>query len=399
MDFDLTPDQEAMRDAGKRLVERHITPVLERHPRDRALPKEELRTMLHHFAGMGLTSARLPVAIGGSGISMLDYGIVFEQIPPAVALGLMSHEGSSARLYADGNDEQRSRLLPDFIAGRKIFCTGSTEPDAGSDPRGIKTRLVQREGKLVLEGRKQWVSNIAVCDAILVTCLDCRDGRPGTRVVKVVLERERSSFEAAHIDMVGYQQGWLGEAVFDETPVFPENVVESARGGIEVLKASWGINRPLFSLSAVHLAQRAYDIAREYAGVRQQFGQPIASRQLVQKNLSDIATAIQTSRLLCYQALSMFDHGKGTEGMAAMAKRHAQNACREAIWQAMNLLGAMGLSIEARVEALYRDVNMIAVGDGTNEILALIHGREITGMEALRGPRAEAKTVNRASAD
>ena len=385
MHFSLTPEQELLRDSTLRLVQREIAPILERYPADRPLPKAELLAMLRAFRKLGLTSPRLPESVGGSGMAMLDYGIMFEQIPPAIGLALMAHEGSAARLFAEGSDEQRARLLPDFIAGDKVFCTGSTEPDTGSDPRGVRTRLWQRGGGLFLDGRKMWVSNIAECDAILVTCLDCRDGKPGDRVVKVVVERADSPFESEAIDMVGLRQGWLGEAVFDACPVDPANVVESERGGTEVLKASWGINRPLFSLLAVHLAKRALDIALDYARVRRQFGKPIAAHQLVQKNLSDIETAVVSSRLMCYSALSMFDQGKGTEGIAAMAKRYTQNACTDAVWQAMNVLGAMGLSVEAKLEAMYRDVRMIAVGDGTNEILALIHGRELTGLEAFRG--------------
>jgi alkylation response protein AidB-like acyl-CoA dehydrogenase len=101
--------------------------------------------------------------------------------------------------------------------------------------------------------------------------------------------------------------------------------------------------------------------------------------------LSDIVTAITASRLLCYYALSQADQGRASDGTAAMAKRYAQNACQEAVWQAMNVLGAMGLATETKVEALYRDIRMIAIPDGTNEILSLIHGRELTGMAAFRG--------------
>ena len=101
--------------------------------------------------------------------------------------------------------------------------------------------------------------------------------------------------------------------------------------------------------------------------------------------IADIVTAITTSRLLCYYALSMIHHGQATEGHAAMAKLYPQKACQDAIWQAMNLFGAMGLATEGRIEALYRDIRMIAIPDGTNEILALIQGRDLTGMEAFRG--------------
>jgi alkylation response protein AidB-like acyl-CoA dehydrogenase len=385
VDFTLTPEQELMRNSVRRMVAREIDPLLARNDANRSLPKEAFLHALRHCAELGLTAVRLPQSAGGSGIAMLDYGVMMEQIPPQVAVSLIGHEASSARLHADGNDEQRARLLPHFVAGRKLFCTGSTEPDTGSDARGVRTRLTREGTRLKLNGRKMWITNVSACDATLVTCLDAREGAAAGRVVKVVVERDRSPFEAREIDTIGLKQGLLGEAVFQDCEVAPENVIATAAGGTEVLKASWAVNRPLFGLLAVGLAQRAYEMALEYAKVRRQFGKPIAAHQLVQKNLADIVTAITTSRLLCYYALSMIDHGTATEGHAAMAKRYAQNACQEAIWQAMNLFGAMGLSSEGRIEALYRDVRMIAIPDGTNEILALIQGRDLTGMEAFRG--------------
>jgi alkylation response protein AidB-like acyl-CoA dehydrogenase len=230
-----------------------------------------------------------------------------------------------------------------------------------------------------------WITNVSACDAVLVTCLDAREGAVAGKVIKVVVERSRSPFQAREIDTIGLKQGLLGEAVFEDCPIPVENVVANAAGGTEILKASWAVNRPLFGLLAVQLAQRAFDMALDYARVRSQFGKPIGAHQLVQKNLSDIAPAITSSRLLCYFALDAIDRGSGSEGVAAMAKRYAQNACQEAVWQAMNVFGAMGLSTEAKVEALYRDVRMIAVPDGTNEILALIHGRDLTALEAFRG--------------
>ena len=385
MDFALTPDQELMRETVRRLTTRELQPLLDKNSQDRALPKEAFLFALGKLAELGLTCARLPEAAGGHGVKMLDYGIMLEQVPPPIALSLIAHEASVSRLYADGNDEQRKRLLPDILAGRKIFCTGSTEPDTGSDPRGVRTRLTRKDGKLVLNGRKMWITNVAECDAILVTCLDGRDDAARGKVIKVVVERSQSSFQARNIETIGLRQGMLGEVVFEDCIVQEENVIASDRGGTEILKMSWAVNRPLFGLLAVHLAQRALDIALEYAKIRKQFGKAIAAHQLVQKNLSDIATAVVSSRLLCYFALSMADHGAAGEGLAAMAKRYAQNECQEAVWQAMNVLGAMGLSTEGRIEALYRDVRMIPVPDGTNEILALIHGRELTGMEAFRG--------------
>ncbi len=387
MRFVLTAEQQSMRDAVKRLVDRTIQPELDRHDRNAPLPKPVFLMILGKLAELGLPAARLPELAGGPGITMLDYGIAFEPIPASVAVSLVAQEATIARLYAECNEEQCARLLPELTAGRKIACTASTEPDTGSDPRGVRTRLTRRGDKLLLNGRKMWITNVSACDTMIVTCLDARDGT-SRQVIKVVVERDRSPFEAREIDTIGLRQGMLGECVFEDSPIPPENVIETRRGGTEVLKASWSVNRPLFGLIAVNLAQRAYEIALDYAKERHQFGKPIAAHQLVQKNLSDIVTAITASRLLCYQALSLVDQGRDAAGAAAMAKRFAQSECQNAVFQAMNLLGAMGLAQEARIEQLYRDIRMIPVPDGTNEILALIHGRELTGLEAFRGTAA-----------
>ena len=128
--------------------------------------------------------------------------------------------------------------------------------------------------------------------------------------------------------------------------------------------------------------------AIEYAGMRRQFGRVIGGTQLVQERLADIATAIETSRLICYRALAEADLGGRSNGLSAMAKRYATNACLDAISLAMGTHGAMGISRELKLEQLYRDARMLLVPDGTNEILALMIGRELTGIDAFRAPKA-----------
>lgn len=385
MEFALSSEQEMMRDATRKMVERDIRPILQKHPRDKPLPKAAFIEIFGKAAKLGLLSPRYAQMAEKSSITMLDYGIMFEQIPPAVSMSMLSQDACILRLYSECTEQQRSRFLPDLISGKKLGCTGSTEPDAGSDPRAIKTRVTREADALVLNGRKMWVTNISLCDLIIVTCVDATHTGSRNRVVKVVVEREKSPFEAQEIDVIGLHQGLLGEAVFQDCRVPNDNLIESSGDGTTILKRSWHVNRALVGLQAVHLAQRAFDAALEYAKARKQFGKVIAAHQLIQKNLSDIATEIEASRLLCYRALSFIDQGKPAEGPTAMAKRYAQMACQNAVWQSMNIMGAMGLSREAGLEELYRDIRMLAIPDGTNEILALIHGRELTGLEAFRG--------------
>ncbi|HYH42792.1 MAG TPA: acyl-CoA dehydrogenase family protein [Burkholderiales bacterium] len=387
MNFELTPEQTAMRDAVRRMVERELVPVVSRFDDRETLPKEAYLEVLGALAQQRLTAPRLPAEAGGAGLTMLDYGILFEQIPPTIGMNLMSHEGCVTRLHLECSVPQKERLLPDLIAGRKVGCTGSTEPDTGSDPRGIRTRLVTDGGALRLYGSKMWITHASVCDVMIVTCLDAREGRGGREVIKVVVEKARSPFVAREIETIGLTQGYLGEAVFDGCIVPDENLIESARGGTSVLRETWNVNRPLVGLQAVHLAQAAFDIALEYAKLRKAFGKAIAGHQLIQKNFSDMATSIEASRLLCYRALALVDQGSPAEGSSAMAKRYAQNACERVVWEAMNVLGALGLARETRLERMYRDARMLSIPDGTNELLALMHARELTGIAAFRDAR------------
>jgi len=385
MNFSYTHEQHVIRDTVKRLVAQKFVPLIASQDPDRVMSRGTFLSVLKAVAPMGLTAPRLPASEGGAGIGMLDYGIVFEQIPPQIGINLLAHEGSIARLYAECTAEQRGRLLPDLIAGMRIACTGSSEPDTGSDPRGIKTKLVEEGGVLKLYGRKMWITNASICDVMIVTCLDRRSGKDKGGVIKVVVERDVSPFETRAIETIGLRQGYLGEAVFEGCEVPVQNVIDTPARGTEILKNSWIVNRPLIGLQAVFLAQEALNKAIDYAKTRVAFGKPIAAHQLVQKNLSDMATAITASRLLCYNALALVDVGTPSEGASAMAKRFAQNSCERVIWEAMNVFGALGLARETGLEHMYRDARMLSVPDGTNELLALIHGRELTGMEAFRG--------------
>jgi alkylation response protein AidB-like acyl-CoA dehydrogenase len=383
MEFERTEDQGLLVDSARRMVETEIKPILDRNPQDRPLAKAEMLKIFAVFSREGLTAPRLSVEAGGSGMKMLDYGMVYEQLPPVVAISLLSHEVTITRIHAESTEEQRQCFLPDAIAGRKICCTGSTEPDTGSDPRGIKTRVTERAGKLVVNGRKMWITNGSISDIAVVTCV-ATDPSGKAQMRRIAIEREASPYQSREIPCVGLRQGHLAELLFDDVAVPDNNALGAAGDAARVLTITWNVNRPLMGLSAVHLAQRALDAAIAYAGMRKQFGRLIGATQLVQERLADIATAVETSRLLCYKALDDVDRGVRSNGLSAMAKRYATNACLQAISLAMGVHGAMGVSDEMGLEQLFRDARMLIVPDGTNEILALMIGRELTGIDAFR---------------
>jgi alkylation response protein AidB-like acyl-CoA dehydrogenase len=384
LDFALSDDQQMMVDAARRLNEKFVQPLLAAHDPLKALPKDAVLSVLQKAADLGLTAARIPEEGGGAGLKMLDYGLMVEQLPPSIMLMVQPHEATSTRIYFGGSIEQRERLLPDLIAGRKVAATGSTEPDHGSDPRGIKTTATaDGEGHVVLTGRKQWISNAPVCDLLYVTCR-MADPAGGFKMARVIVEREESPFETWELAMHGLCQAPLGEVLFDATRVPVHNVCPESADTARLLTITWLANRPAVGLMAVGLAQRALDMARDYAGVRKQFGKPIGAFQAIQNDLADIETLVVTARLTCYHALAAIDRGERANGLSAMAKRYAVDACDKAIAIAMRVHGAMGLSRELGLEQLARDVRTLTIPDGTPGILALIQGRELTGIDPFR---------------
>jgi alkylation response protein AidB-like acyl-CoA dehydrogenase len=384
MDFRLTSNQRLIQDSVRRMVERDIAPVLGAHDSDRPLPKEVMRSLLQVCATQGLTSARVPASAGGAGLPLLTYGLMFEQLPPVVAFAIVGQEATAARIALESTPEQRERLLPDIISARKIACTGSTEPDAGSDPLGIRTRARIEGETILVDGRKMWITNASICEVILITATTGQAADGTNPMVRIVVDRAESPYETTKTPCLGFCQGHLGEVLFEGCRVPRRNLLGEAGDAARVLTLTWLANRPLFGLMAVNMAQRALDTALKYAGDRTQFGRAIGSYQLVQELLADIAAAVTSSRLLCYYALDAIDSGERANGVSAMAKRHAIAACQRAISMAMEVHGSMGISRELGLEQLWRDCRMLPIPDGTNQILTLIEGRELTGISAVR---------------
>ncbi|MCB1740230.1 MAG: acyl-CoA/acyl-ACP dehydrogenase [Gammaproteobacteria bacterium] len=384
MSFILNEEQRMLSDSMRRMVEREITPVLDAHDAEAPLPKAAMQRILQACAAQGLTSARLPESAGGSGMRLVDLGLCYEQLPASVVFGLLSQEVTVARVHAESTAAIRERYLPDMIAARRLTCTATTEPNVGSDPRSVETHA-RRDGEhFVVNGRKMWISNASIADVANVTVSVGKDERGLSRMLRLLIDREESPFQAREIPTLGLRQGHLGEMVFEDCKVPAANAMGQAGDAARILTLTWLGNRPLIGMAAVGMAQRAFDAALEYAGSRSQFGKAIAGHQLVQLRLVDIEEAIVSSRLLCLHALACIDAGERANKISAIAKRYAVQACEQAISSAMHVHGAMGISRELGLERSLRDARMLPVPDGTYEVLTLIAGRELTGVPAYR---------------
>jgi alkylation response protein AidB-like acyl-CoA dehydrogenase len=385
MDFKPSEEERMIVETARETVTRDILPVMGAHDRDRPLPKSTMLELYVVLKRLGLTAPRLPEAEGGSGLSYLAYGMIMEELPAELGLSVMAHEATLTRIYLGASPEQKQRFLPPLIEGEKLACTGISEPNVGSDPRAIETRGRREDGVVVLDGTKLWITNGTISDVIVTVVSMGQDEQGRNLITRVVVEREHSPYHAAEVEAIGLRQGHLSEVVFENCRVPEANVLGEAGDAHKALTTTWLANRPLMGLMAVGLARRALEACIAYVGVRKQFGRHIGGFQLVQEMLSEIATRVDASRLLCHRALAMLDDGVRSNKEAAMAKWFATENCIAAIGLAMQCHGAAGLTREVGLERLYRDARMLTIPDGTTQIQHLIVGQELTGMAAFRG--------------
>ena len=386
MDFQLTHEQKMLQESIKKMVDRDINPILRAHDPDKPLTREATRQILDICQPFGFTGLRLPEEAGGVGVNALTFGLMKEMLPPVVSFICGGQETTAVRIYYGGTPEQRERYIPAILKGDKLGSTGSTEPNSGSDPRAIRTRAIRDGDHMVINGQKVWASNAAICDFMLVIANASEDPKGPSKLIRIIADKEDAPFITRKTPTLGFKQGNLGEAFFDNYRAPIRNVVggEDDASAQKVMHQTWLVQRPMMGLLAVNMAQKALDSAVQYSRERVMFGRKIGGFQLVQQLLSEISTAVTTSRLLCYYALDCIDKDINANQLSAMAKRYSIAACQKAISLAMEVHGAMGISTELGLEELYRDVRMLPIPDGTNQILTLIEGRELTGISAIR---------------
>jgi alkylation response protein AidB-like acyl-CoA dehydrogenase len=382
MDFELSETERLLAETARRIVARDVEPVLAAHPADQPLPKSVMLELYRAVADLGYTGARIPEDEGGSGLTHVMLGILNEALPPVLAFSLLGHESTAKRIQMGGTPEQRARFLPDLIAGKKLAGTAASEPNAGSDPRGIETTATRDGDHYVLNGTKLWTSNGPILDVAMVVASLGRDAAGRNLITRFIVDRDESPFEAREIPTVGLRQGPLGELHFRDCRVPRANLLGEPGDAHHALTFTWLANRPNIGLFGVHLMQKALAASIAHARQRMQFGQPIARFQLVQEMLAEMSMLTDASRLLCYRALALLDRGVWCHRESSVAKLHATEAAVRATNLAIQIHGASGLTKEFPLEGWARDARMLTIPDGTSQIHQLIIGRELVGLRA-----------------
>ena len=377
--FELDAEQAAFRDVLRRWVAERVAPVAARSEREGMVPE----ALVADMAAMGLFGMLVPERWGGLGLDTVSYGLVFEEISKAwmgLAGVLGTHSLATLLLVRYGTDDQRERHLPDLASGARRSGLALTEPGAGSDLQGIAT-VARREGDVfVVDGAKTWITNARHADPLPVLVKTDPAAQPRHRGMSILLvDAGAPGYEVLRdLGKLGYKGPESCELTLTGARVPAANLLGGREGhGLQQALSVLELGRINVAARAVGVAQRALELALAYTRQRETFGKAIAEHQAVQTQLADMATAVQAARLLTWWAADRFDRGARTDRESGMAKLFASEIALDASLTAMRLHGGYGYSTEYEVERLYRDAPLMAIGEGTNDILRLVIARSL----------------------
>jgi alkylation response protein AidB-like acyl-CoA dehydrogenase len=382
VDFSLTESERDLVGLCREFAQKEITTRAPRAWDEARCPTDLLREM----GALGLLGVLIPEEWGGIGMSTVGFVAAMEQIGLAdqsVAAAWQAHVTiGSLPLYLFGTDEQRDRWLRPLAEGRALGAFGLTEPDAGSDARGIRTRAERRDDGWLINGRKTFISNAGTDMSFGVTLL-ARVGTTGgdedaPRYATFVVEQGTAGYTMGP-KMRGI--GWRGldtrELFFDDVWVPEHHLVGDPDMGLSQFLRTLEVGRISIAALSLSLTQAVLDLATEYARQRVQFGRPIASFQAVQFKLADMATELEAARWLTYRAAALRDAGQPFHKEAAMAKLKASRLATWAASEAVQIHGGLGYMLETPVARFYCDSKVLEIGEGTNEIQHMVIARAL----------------------
>jgi alkylation response protein AidB-like acyl-CoA dehydrogenase len=376
--YALTDDQLAFRDTIRQMVRERVAPRAAEIDEKAEYPWD-LRQL---FAEHDLFGLPFDEEHGGTGTGALTLCIAIEEVAKACAssaLMLAVQDLGTLPIKLFGSDELKRRFLPKCATGEWTPAFALSEPEAGSDPGGMRVRAVRDGAEWVISGSKNWISNLGIADFYVVFAVTDPSAGRSHGISAFVVERERPGFSVGKLEKkLGIKGSPTGQPIFDDVRIPAENLIGEVDKGMHVALGTLDHSRLGIGAQALGIAQGATDYAAAYARERKQFGQPINAFQAIQFKLADMETQTAAGRELLYQAAAKADRGDADRGKySAMAKLfNSDNAIRVTI-EAVQVLGGYGYVSEYPVERMMRDAKITQIYEGTNEIQRLVIAREM----------------------
>ncbi len=336
----------------------------------------DIRRLLAEQDILGLP---FPVEYGGTGTGTLMLNMAVEEIAKvdaACALILMVQELGTLPIQLFGSEELKQRFLPGCASGERSPAFALSEPEAGSDPAGMKTTAVKDGDEWVINGTKNWISNLGIADFYICFAVTDRENR---RMSAFVVEADRPGFSVGKLEhKLGIRASPTGQPIFDDVRVPEKNVIGEVGRGMSVALGTLERTRLGAAAQAVGIAQGATDYAVAYARERRQFGRPINEFQGLQFKLADMETRTAAGRELLYKACAMVDQDHPEKGKySSMAKVFCSDTAMEVTVEAVQVLGGYGYVKEYPVERMMRDAKITQIYEGTNEIQRVVIARTL----------------------
>ncbi|MGE0846058.1 MAG: acyl-CoA dehydrogenase family protein [Flavobacteriaceae bacterium] len=379
MNFDLTPDQKALQASIREFAQAEVAPRAEALDRDGTFPTD----LVQKLGELGVMSIPFPEALGGMGLGVFEAALAIEEIARAdqsLAVTTMVSMATGLTVARFGTEEQKREWLPDIIAGRRICSIAGTEPDAGSDTAGFKTRATQLPGgKWSLNGEKAYITNPGTdisSFAIILAVSSPKDAGRRQYTLFLVPNETEGFTRGERYRKMGWKSSDTRPLHLDDCIVDDGAVVGQVHGGRFVLHKGYQAARLFLSACSLGLAQASLDHSIAYAKERQAFGGSIGRLQLVQEMIAKMALKVDSARLVVYRAAWSIDEGRDDLMALSMAKLHATETGSEVANMAIQVHGGWGFMDDCPVSRYLRDNRVCTIGDGSSQIQTLLIARE-----------------------
>jgi alkylation response protein AidB-like acyl-CoA dehydrogenase len=380
MNFDLTDEQKDIMKAAREFAEKEFPDVAQEYDLEEKFP----RPLWEKACGLGFVGVFIPEAYGGAGLGFLEHCLINEEfwrVDPGVSSGILSSTFGSEILILFGTEEQKKKWLPPLTKGKAITGAAITEPDAGSDVSAVSTTGVLKGNEYVINGTKTFITNGTIANYLQVLCVTEPQvkSRHGQFSV-ITVETDRKGYEATKLKhKLGIRASDTAEISFSDVRVPKENLIGTPGRGFQQFMAFFDETRLHICAQAVGLAQGAMEQAIKHVKERKQFGKPLASFQVTQFKVAEMATRIEAGRALYQKAAWLLDNGKAQPHLIAMAKWFTGETAVRAADEALQLHGGYGFIGDYNIERFYRDSKIVEIYEGTKEVEKIVVARALLG--------------------
>jgi isovaleryl-CoA dehydrogenase len=377
LDFDLGAEIDQLRDSVRHFADDEIAPLAAEIDRTDKFPRQ----LWPKMGALGLHGITVEEEYGGAGMGYLAHVVAMEEVSrgsASVGLSYGAHSNLCVnQIRRNGSEVQKRKYLPKLISGEHLGALAMSEPEAGSDVVGMKTRAEKKGDRFVLNGSKMWITNGTEAETFVIYAKT--DAKAGPRgITAFIVEKGMKGFRPAQkLDKLGMRGSPTAELVFEDCEVPEENVVGRVNDGVKVLMSGLDYERAVLAAGPLGIMQACLEAVIPYVHERKQFGQPIGEFQLMQAKLADMYTAMNASKAYVYAVARACDRGQATRKDAAGAILYAAEQATQMALEAIQALGGNGYINEFPTGRLLRDAKLYEIGAGTSEIRRMLIGREI----------------------